>query len=258
MGHGDEKGPIVMSTTVIKRSARRPAPEIPVGEINVDAPPEIPQDGGRRWQQAVMVLPMLGGSVAMAMMMGQGRGGAFSYVVGGLFGVSSLAMLATSFGSNGSPKKAEMMAARREYLRHLSNLRKRVRQTASAQRVGLYYRHPEPGQLWSTANSHRVWERRPTDPDFGVVRLAVGPQTLATPLIPPVTRPLEDLEPMTAGALRRFLDAYSVVPDLPVAVSLRGFARVFMRGQGSTGEADARALTRAVLAQLAVFHAPDD
>jgi S-DNA-T family DNA segregation ATPase FtsK/SpoIIIE len=65
-------------------------------------------------------------------------------------------------------------------------------------------------------------------PDFGVVRLAVGPQTLATPLVPPVTRPLEDLEPMTAGALRRFLDAYSVVPDLPVAVSLRGFARVFV------------------------------
>ena len=140
---------------------------------------------------------------------------------------------------NGSPKKAEMMAARREYLRHLSSLRKRVRETAGAQRVGLYYRHPEPGQLWSTAGSHRVWERRPADPDFGVVRLAVGPQTLATPLTPPVTRPLDELEPMTAGALRRFLDAYSVVPDLPVAASLRGFARVFLRGP----DRETRALT---------------
>ena len=140
-----------MSTTVIKRAARRPAPEIPTGELNVDPPPEIPQETGRRWQQALMALPMLGGSVAMAMMMGNGSRGPFSYVVGGLFGVSSLAMLATSFGSNGSPKKAEMMAARREYLRHLSGLRRRVRETASAQRVGLFYRHPEPGQLWSTA-----------------------------------------------------------------------------------------------------------
>ncbi|GAA3932005.1 type VII secretion protein EccCa [Actinoplanes auranticolor] len=247
-----------MSTVVIKRAARRPAPEIPTGELAVDPPPEIPQAVGGRWTQALMVLPMLGGSVAMAMMMGRGGGGAFSYVVGGLFGISSLAMLATSFGGSGGPKKAEMMAARREYLRHLSGLRRRVRDTASKQRLGLFYRHPDPQQLWSTAESHRVWERRSADPDFGVVRLAVGPQTLATPLIPPVTRPLEDLEPMTAGALRRFLDAYSVVPDLPVAVSLRGFARVFMRGHGPTGEADARALTRAVLAQLAVFHAPDD
>ncbi|GAB1694892.1 type VII secretion protein EccCa [Krasilnikovia sp. M28-CT-15] len=247
-----------MSTVVIKRGARRPAPEIPTGELAVDAPPEIPQATGGRWQQALMALPMLGGSVAMAMMMSQGKGGAFSYVVGGLFGVSSVAMMATSLGSNGSPKKAEMMAARREYLRHLAGLRRRVRETAGKQRTGLYYRHPDPTQLWSTAGSHRVWERRPNDSDFGVVRLAVGPQTLATPLVPPVTRPLEDLEPMTAGALRRFLDAYSVVPDLPVAVSLRGFARVFLRGHGPGAEADARALTRAVLTQLGVFHAPDD
>ncbi|MGX6603886.1 type VII secretion protein EccCa [Micromonosporaceae bacterium Da 78-11] len=247
-----------MSTVVIKRSARRPAPEIPTGELAVDPPPEIPQAAGGRWQQAMMALPMLGGSVAMAMMMGQGRSGPSSYVIGGLFGVSSIAMLTTGFGSNGSPKKAEMMAARREYLRHLSGLRRRVRETASRQRIGLLYRHPDPVQLWSTASSHRVWERRPADPDFGVVRLAVGPQTLATPLIPPVTRPLDELEPMTAGALRRFLDAYSVVPDLPVAASLRGFARVFLRGTGPGADRDARALTRAVVAQLATFHAPDD
>nr|WP_296072860.1 type VII secretion protein EccCa [uncultured Actinoplanes sp.] len=241
-----------MSTVVIKRSARRPAPEIPTGEIAVEPPPEIPQSTGARWQQALMALPMLGGSVAMAMMMGQGRGGAYSYVIGGLFGISSIAMLTTSLGSSGSPKKAEMMAARREYLRHLSGLRRRVRDTAGKQRVGLLYRHPDPTKLWSTAASHRVWERRPADPDFGVVRLGVGPQTLATPLIPPVTRPLDELEPMTAGALRRFLDAYSVVPDLPVAASLRGFARVFVRGPEKEG------LTRAVIAQLATFHAPDD
>jgi S-DNA-T family DNA segregation ATPase FtsK/SpoIIIE len=59
---------------------------------------------------------------------------------------------------------------------------------------------------------------------------------------------------MTAGALRRFLDAYSVVPDLPVAVSLRGFGRVYLRGEADR----TRGLTRALIAQLATFHAPDD
>ncbi|MEV4491693.1 type VII secretion protein EccCa [Micromonospora coxensis] len=252
-----------MSTVVIKRPPRRPAPEIPVGELPVEAPPEIPAVTGGRWQQALMVLPMLGGTVAMAMMFGRG-GGAYSYVVGGLFGVSSLAMLVTSWGSaSGTPKKSEMMAARREYLRHLTALRRRVRQTARQQRAGLYYRHPDPGRLWSTVDSHRVWERRPGDPDFAVVRVAVGPQTLATPLVPPVTRPLEELEPMTAGSLRRFLDAYSVVPDLPVALSLRSFARVHVKGEPGvasppTGSPAAQALARAVLTQLAVFHAPDE
>lgn len=255
-----------MSTVIIKRPARRPAPEIPIGELPVEAPPEIPVVAGGRWQQLLMVLPMLGGTVAMAMMFGRG-GGTYSYVVGGMFGLSSLAMLVTSWGSaSGTPKKSEMMAARREYLRHLTALRRRVRQTAGQQHAGLFYRHPDPGQLWSTVDSYRIWERRPTDPDFAVVRVAVGPQSLATPLIPPATRPLEELEPMTAGALRRFLDAYSVLPDLPVALSLRSFARIFVRGVAGTADATdgaeespaTQALARAMLAQLSVFHAPDE
>ncbi|GAA1879865.1 type VII secretion protein EccCa [Asanoa iriomotensis] len=237
-----------MSTVVVRRPARRPAPEIPGGELRVEAPPELPQPGGGRWQQLMLLLPMLGGGVAMAMLMGRG-GGAFSYVVGGMFGISSLAMLATSWGYGG-PRKAELVAARRDYLRHLSLLRRQARDTVARQRVGLFYRHPDPSRLWSTVESHRLWERRPADSDFAVARVGVGPQSLATALVPPVTRPPEDLEPLTAGALRRFIEAHSVVPDLPVALSMRGFARVHVRGSP--------ALVRALLVQLAVFHAPDE
>ncbi|MCW2638605.1 MAG: type secretion protein EccC [Dactylosporangium sp.] len=256
-----------MSTVVVKRLPRRAAPEIPAGELTVDAPPEIPQATNARLQQIMQIVPMLAGTVATALLFAGKSGGTYSYIVGGVFGISTLGMLATSW-SNSGPKKSEMMAARREYLRHLAMLRKRVRDTAERQRTGLFYRHPDPERLWSTVDSHRLWERRSGDGDFGIVRVAVGAQTLATPLIAPVTRPLEDLEPMTAGALRRFLDAYSVVPDLPVAVSVRGFSRVYVRGASAdrggggrvtaaTAEA-ARGLVRAMIAQLAVFHAPDD
>ena len=255
-----------MGTVIVKRLPRRAAPEIPTGELAVDAPPEIPPPAGGRWQQLLQVAPMLVGTVATALLFSNG-GGASSYLIGGVFGLSTLGMLATSWSGTG-PKKSEMMQARREYLRHLATLRKRVRETAERQRTGLFYRHPDPDRLWSTVDSHRLWERRAGDGDFGIIRVAVGAQTLATPLVPPLTRPLEDLEPMTAGALRRFLDAYSVVPDLPVAVSVRGFARLYIRGAApdrtgagrvtpATAEA-ARGLVRAMIAQLAVFHAPDD
>ena len=46
-----------------------------------------------------MALPMLGGTVAMAMMIGRAAAARTRYVVGGLFGLSSLAMLVTSCGS---------------------------------------------------------------------------------------------------------------------------------------------------------------
>jgi DNA segregation ATPase FtsK/SpoIIIE, S-DNA-T family len=162
-----------------------------------------------------------------------------------------LGMLVTGWGG-GQPRRAELMAMRRDYLRQLAVLRRQVRATVTAQRTALSYRHPEPDQLWCVAESYRLWERRPPDPDFAVVRIGSGPQSLATPLRAPVTAELDDLEPVTAGALRRFLDTYSVVPGLPVAVSLRGFARVHVRGSG------ARGLVRAVIAQLATFHAPAD
>jgi S-DNA-T family DNA segregation ATPase FtsK/SpoIIIE len=198
---------------------------------------------------------MLAGTVASAMMFAGHQAGAYSYVVGGIFGLSSLGMLATSLGrSGGGPGKAEMMAARREYLRHLATLRQRVRRIADEQRTGMHYRQPDPAQLWSIVDSYRLWERRPADADFAVARVGAGPQTLATPLVPPQTRPYDDLEPLTASALRRFLDTYSVVPGLPVAVSLRSFARVYVRGPRDA----ALALVRATLAQLTVFHAPDE
>ncbi|BAL93031.1 putative FtsK/SpoIIIE family protein [Actinoplanes missouriensis 431] len=241
-----------MGTITVRRPPRRPEPVIPSGALTIDPPPEMPAAPTGRWQQWLLALPMLGGTLAMALMMGQGQGGPYAYVVGGLFGISSLAMLTMSLGSTGAPRRAELIAARREYLRHLAGLRRRARRTARMQRIGLLYRHPDPDRLWSTVDSDRLWERRPEDADFGVVRIGLGPQSLATPLTPPATRPLDELEPMTAGALRRFLQAYAVVPDLPVAMSVRGFARVLVSGGG------ARALVRAALVHLAVFHAPDD
>ncbi|GAB3938201.1 type VII secretion protein EccC [Kribbella albertanoniae] len=55
-------------------------------------------------------------------------------------------------------------------------------------------------------------------------------------------------------ALRRFLSTYAEVPGLPLAISLAGFSRIHVRGDHDRG----RGLTRALLAQLATFHAPDD
>ncbi|BCB88318.1 type VII secretion protein EccC [Phytohabitans suffuscus] len=99
-----------------------------------------------------------------------------------------------------------------------------------------------------------MWERRATDPDFGEVRLAVGVQKLAVTIVPPETKPVEDLEPLTAVALRRFVRAQSVVPDLPLAVQVRSFSRIVLRGEREP----ALALTRALICQLATFHSPDD
>ncbi|MDJ0001067.1 hypothetical protein QM787_27405, partial [Rhodococcus ruber] len=71
--------------------------------------------------------------------------------------------------------------------------------------------------LWTIAGTARMWERRITDPDYCHVRVGRGSQRLATRLIAPETGPVEDLEPVAAVSLRRFVRAHSVVQDLPTA-----------------------------------------
>ncbi len=247
-----------MGTIIVKRPPRRPAPDFPSGEMILDPPPEIPQPTGRAWGQMMMMLPMLAGSAAMALMFagqGGGSGNTLRYVTGGLFGLSAIGMLGTQMsGNSGQPSKQEMVAARREYMRHLTQQRRRARRTVTQQREAMFYRHPDPDSLWSTIPSHRLWERRPADSDFAVVRIGLGPQDIATPVVPPQSRPLEDLEPLCAVALRRFVTTYAIVPDLPVAMALNGFGRVYLRGDADRTQS----LVRSLLAQVATFQAPDD
>jgi len=240
---------------IVKRPPRRPAPVVPSGDVVLDPPPEVPNAAGRGWGRILMIMPMAAGTAAMGLMMGATRGGPLAYVAGGMYGVSVLGMIASQLTMQvGGQSKREMIEARRQYMRRLTQLRAQVRATIRQQREAIFYRHPEPDALWSTAASGRLWERRRVDRDFGVVRIGLGPQEIATPLVPPQTRPVDELEPLCALALRRFVSTYSVVPDLPIAVALRDFAHVYLRGDDERR----RGLVRALLAHLAAFHAPDD
>lgn len=247
-----------MATKVIARPLRQPAPELPSGDVTLEPPPENPEPKKAGWGRALMMLPMVCMSGGMILMLIAFRGsmGPIMYVAGGLLGIGMLGMLGMNVlnQANQGPSKQETMRNRRRYMRQLSQLRAQVRQTIAEQRKAMFYRHPDPRRLWSTGHSARLWERRPGDWDYTVIRIGLGPQQLATPLTPPETKPVDELEPLCALALRRFIINYSTVDDLPVAVALRGFSQIYV-----TGPHDAkRALSRAVIAQLGMFHAPGE
>ncbi|NIH84498.1 type VII secretion protein EccCa [Amycolatopsis granulosa] len=245
-----------MGTIIVKRPLRRPAPDLPSGDVVLDPPPENPPPGGKSWTRVLMILPMLAGTGGMALLIGAGRSGPLMYVAGAMYGIAVLGMILFQIISQGGQgaSKQEMIASRRRYMRRLSQLRAQVRDTIEQQRRAMFYRHPDPARLWSTAQSARLWERRPGDWDFTVIRIGLGSQELATPLVPPETKPIDELEPLCAMALRKFVTTYSTVPDLPVAVALRGFSRIHLTGDDDRK----RALARALVAQLGTFHAPSD
>ncbi|MFD4987764.1 type VII secretion protein EccCa [Streptomyces sp. NPDC058374] len=279
-----------MSVVLFRRPARRRGPEMPEGQLTLQEPPVLAEtvpDTSAIWTY----LPMALMSVSMMLMFLRpgGGNGVFMYLALGVMALSAAAMLLGQLMRRSSERKQRLKGERRDYLRYLAQIRKRVRATIVEQQRALAWRHPEPASLRSLARTSRLWERRPADEDFGEVRIAVGEQQLALTLNPVSTRPVEDLEPLCAHALRRFVRAYSTIPEQPLGLYLRSSARILVRPQERTGEeagepsvppqgrplgtngtdgagggADGpspealRALVRAMLGQLAVFHAPEE
>ncbi|MGW3344377.1 type VII secretion protein EccCa [Nonomuraea rubra] len=245
-------GPVI----VVRRPERRRPPEPPGGEVLLESPPEIPETvTGGGLTQLLTYLPMIAGAGAMALMFtGGSTGNPIMLVSGGLFAISMVGMSVGQLMRNAGERKNQLNGQRRDYYRYLEQVRKRVRQAAAQQHRAMTWNHPDPTALWSLAMTTRLWERRPRDDDFAQVRIATSAQRLALPMIPPETRPIEDLDPVTAGALRRFVRTHATVPGLPVALALHSFARIVLAGD----QVAARDLVRAALAQAAVLHSPEE
>ncbi|MEE2034233.1 type VII secretion protein EccCa [Rhodococcus chondri] len=243
-----------MSTVRFARRTRIEAPRAPGGEVSLQAPPAIPRSTPGNLLTKLLPLVMVAAMIGMVALMftsGMARS-PMALIFPIMMMVSMVGMLANS-GRGGGAKTSEANEDRKDYLRYLDQLRRDVAETGAQQRRSLEWTHPDPAVLWTLAGTGRMWERRHTDVDFCHARVGRGGQRLATRLIAPETGPVEDLEPVAAVSLRRFVRAHSVVPRLPTAVSLRGFAAIAMDGDRDA----ARRLARAVLGQLCMFHGPD-
>ncbi|MFI6078697.1 type VII secretion protein EccCa [Actinoplanes sp. NPDC051343] len=228
---------------------------MPSGELQLQEPPVLPETQNQGMRQALMVLPMaMMSGVILLLFVGTSRGPVIWVVLGMMvLSMGGMAVAQMAFGS--ADRRQRVAGDRRDYLRYLAQNRRRVRQNVARQREATAWTHPAPRSLWSLAMTSRRWERRPTHPDFLEVRLGTGEQRLATRIVPLQTKPIEDLEPLAAKSLRRFINAYSALADQPVALFLRGFAQVRI---AAADREEARAFARALLASLVVFHAPDE
>ncbi|WP_067667002.1 type VII secretion protein EccCa [Nocardia miyunensis] len=246
-----------MPTQGFVRMARIAPPRSPGGEVILDAPPEItapiPNPLWQRLMPLVMVVAMLG---MVGMMFTMGGKAMLSNPLTMMFPMMMLMSMVGMFAGRaggGGKRSAELNEERKDYFRYLEQLRRDVRNTGMSQREALTWSHPHPRDLHSLIGSRRMWERRPNDPDFGHVRIGVGSHRIATKLARPETGPLEDLEPVATVALRRFVRTHSVVHRLPTAISLRAFPAINIEGPREYG----RALVRAMLMELTIFHGPD-
>nr|WP_245557076.1 type VII secretion protein EccCa [Jongsikchunia kroppenstedtii] len=230
---------------------------MPGGDVPVQAPPEVPRvippNVLARLMPVVMVVAVIG---MVALMIATGGRQLLTNPLMLMFPMMMLMSMVGMFAgraATGGKKAAELNEDRKDYLRYLTQTRAEVRETGTAQRAALEWSHPDPRALAGIVGGRRMWERRPADADFGHVRVGIGSHRLASRLLPPETAPLEDVEPVSAVAMRRFIRTHSVVHGLPTSISLRGFPAINVEGD----PAATRRLARSMIVQLCAFHGPD-
>ncbi len=240
-----------MSTTL--RNVRHDEPELPSGQIVLQAPPEIEEGEGA---SGVMMnaIPMLGslGSIVLVATMGSATGGR-SYIAAGMFLFATLGFVVVQIDRQRKQRIQQVTGSRTEYLRYLANVRKVTREAAEQQRRALTWHHPPPSALPSLAEDRsRVWERTPSH-SYGLqVRYGLSSQPLALELVPPESAPLDKVDPAAASALHRLLVVHRIQPALPASIDLRAFDAVEICGP----EERARALARAMICSATAFHPP--
>ncbi|WOC11323.1 type VII secretion protein EccCa [Gordonia sp. MP11Mi] len=240
-----------------RRRPRQPRTAPPPGDLSLASPPElaraVPQNMLLRLMPAVMVIAVIGMISMMAVTGGRTAFANPLFLMFPLMMVMSMVGMVASGGRGGPARAAEVNEDRKDYLRHLATLRDTADEAAAVQRADADRDHPDPRALPSLIGTARMWERRPSDDDFGDVRIGLGAHRLAGDLTPPETAPVENVEPVSAVALRRFVQARSAVPGLATALALRGFPAVSVSGPHD----DVHALLRSMVCLLAVQHGPD-
>lgn len=237
------------------RESRVPVPTAARGTVAVDAPPPIPASPPANPLARLMPIAVLVAAVGMMAVYFTSGSQSMRHPMYVFFPVMMLtSVLGTLMYSRGASRTADVNTQRRKYLHYLETLDQTTATTADTQRESLRWSHPEPRRLWTLAGDARMWERRPDDPDFCVVRVGTGDQALSTEITAPELPTQDELDPVTVTAMRRLIQERSTVTDAPLVVPLRSLSVLTVDGDVDV----ARSLVRAMICQLAVWHGPDD
>lgn len=242
-----------MTTRLVHRPARTarsvPAPE----PFALAAPPLLPdkRTGGPPLQA---LLPMVGALSSMTMMITLRRSPI-------MVGVGALVMLAALLGGllamfgNRAQGNRQRRLHRERYLDYLETLSEQFLADEAHARDTARVVDPDPGSLPGVVNDPaRLWDRRRADSDFLRTRIGTGTITWRTLTVPDNGTPTQPSDEFMLSEAQALAARYGSTPGLPLFAPLDRVGDVAI-----VGPPDATAaVVRAILAQAAVFHAPDD
>ena len=226
--------------------------QVPTDPIVVAAPPPM-ASGGRGPGWLIAGAGALGG-VGMVVFAITTRDPRFVVAAVAVTVLTAAASVTVHIGQRRAAARQDRRTVAR-YRAHLAASSERLQAVAAAQRAQAARLHPDPAALLGVASGRtHLWERRPGDPDFLVLRLGLGPVPLAAPVTLQATDLLAEHDPQLLTEAEATVDDWRQLAGMPVAAPLQAPGPLAITGD----PAAARALARALLCQLAVWHAPGE
>ena len=189
-----------MTTRPFVPPPRVPPPEAGGGKIAVEPPIAAPVPPPRSIWGIVLPIGLIVGVLGfiIAMYVSGQRSLATGFAIFPL--IMLMSMGGMLFRGRGAAQKmpwSQLEQYRREYFARLDEVRDEVQEAARKQWQHREHSHWAPSELVSVAGSPRMWERRPGDPEFGVVRLGTGRVELAMTVDKPQIAAASKIEPAT-------------------------------------------------------------
>lgn len=245
-----------MHGVAFDRPARTYPEPLPRDEVVLVAPPALQQQqSGGGAAIAQMLIPMVGmlGSVLVGIL----------FYKNAIMLLASGAMILSSVGGGLFMRRAQRQnvekqrrTTREKYSRYLALQSTRLEDITRRQQQVNSRLHPDLATLAATvAGRSYVWERRPGDDDFLLTRVGAGLEPLCSPVrIESRADPLADYDQDLLAKAQGVAAQFQHIEDGPLPIPLRGLGTLALIGRSEA----THGLARAMLCQVAAFHAPDD
>ncbi|KAB1140605.1 type VII secretion protein EccCa [Streptomyces luteolifulvus] len=242
-----------MTQQIVHRPARSTRPVTPAEPRAVEAPPNLPE--GKVGNAATALLPMAG-VISSVVMMTVIRNSQFAALGALVLVVALLGAVALFLSQRGKAQRTRRVQ-RERYLEYLEGLREELGTDERERRQAARELNPPPEALYDLVRDPaRLWERRRQDADFLQVRagtgdvpapeLTVGQNSAGGVLTPP--------DPFMLNEARALQSRFGTATEFPLVVPLDRAGNVSIVGDRE----GVLRVTRSLLLQAAVTHAPDD
>ncbi len=244
-----------MTSVAYHRRPRVPVTVSPTETLLLRTPPVQPVSRSRTLRLLQLGAPIAGAGTGLVFLISYRQSPLLLIAMGAAIGVGVLVSAATAV-AQALADRGQRRGTRSRYLDYLAAEEARIRDAVASQEAGEALVHPDEDGLLGLASARvRVFERRPTDPDWLELRAGSGG-------LPPSTRvSVQEIDPLGSppdpgllAAARTLAERYRVRPHAVQPISLANAGTVVIRGAPDR----ARGVARSLLCQAAVFHCPDD